>query len=49
MTKLLLKLKEQENRTHLKHLKDSIQNLLDESGLKDKFTLWSYIDVLDNA
>ena len=49
MTKLLLKLKDKENRVHLKHMKDSIQNMLDENGLKDKFTIWSFIDVLDNA
>ena len=49
MTKLLLKLKDKQNRTNMKLLKDSITNILDENGLKDRFTIWSYIDVLDNA
>ena len=49
MSKLLIKLKEPENRVHLKHLKDAMQNSMEEDGLKDCFTIWSYIDVLDNA
>ena len=49
MTKLLIKLKEPQNRSHIKHLKDSMQNALEQDGLKDRFTIWSYMDVLDNA
>ena len=49
MTKLLIKLKDPQNRSHIKHLKDAMQNSLDEGGLKDRFTIWSYMDVLDNA
>lgn len=49
MRKLLIKLKDPQNRSQLKHLKDAMQNALEEDGLKDRFTIWSYMDVLDNA
>jgi len=47
MAKLLIKLKEPQNRDHIKNLKDAMTNSLEADGLKDKFTIWSYMDVLD--
>lgn len=49
MTRLLLDMQEPNNRSHIKHLKDSIQSLLDNEGLKDQYTIFAYQDVLDNS
>jgi len=37
------------NRSHIKFLKDSMQSLLDNDGLKDQYTIFAYHDVLDNS
>jgi ABC-type lipoprotein release transport system permease subunit len=49
MAKLLIKLKDPENRTHIRHLKDVMTNQLENDGLKDRFEIWSYMDILDNS
>jgi len=46
MNRLLIKLKEPANKEHIKFLKDAITNNLDRLGLKDKFEIWSYQDML---
>jgi hypothetical protein len=49
MTRLLLDMHEPYNRSHIKFLKDSMQSLLDNDGLKDQYTIFAYHDVLDNS
>lgn len=49
MAKLLIKLKDPENRNHIRHLKDVMTNQLENDGLKDRFEIWSYMDILDNS
>ena len=48
MTRLLLDMHEPYNRSHIKHLKDSMQSLLDNEGLKDQYTIFAYQDIIDN-
>ena len=49
MQRLLIKLHEPANKEHIKFLKDSITNKLDRTGLKDKFEVWSYQDLLQSS
>ena len=49
MTRLLLDMHEPYNRSHIKYLKDSLQSLLDSEGLKDQYTVFSYLDIIDNT
>lgn len=49
MQRLLVKLREPSNKEHIKFLKDSITNKLDRLGLKDKFDVWSYQDMLQSS
>lgn len=46
MNRLLIKLREPGNKDHIKFLKDAITNNLDRTGLKDKFEIWSYQDMI---
>jgi hypothetical protein len=47
MERLLIKLKEPNNREHIKFLKDAISNTLDRVGMKDKYSVWSHKDLQD--
>lgn len=49
MIRLHILLKEPFNREHIKFLKDSITSSLDKIGFKDKYDIWSYLDLLDNT
>jgi ABC-type antimicrobial peptide transport system permease subunit len=49
MERLLLKLKEPENREHIKFLKDAISTTLDRVGMKDKYAVWSHHDMQDTT
>ena len=49
MERLLLKLKEPENREHIKFLKDAISTTLDRVGMKDKYAVWSHQDMQDTT
>lgn len=49
MIRLHILLKEPFNREHIKFLKDSITSSLDKIGFKDKYEIWSYLDLLDNT
>jgi hypothetical protein len=45
MERLLIKLKEPDNREHIKFLKDAISNVLDRIGMKDRYNVWSHKDM----
>lgn len=49
MQRLLIRFKDQQNRTHIKFMKDAIQSALEKEGLKDQFTIWNYMDTLDTS
>lgn len=49
MIRLLIDMHEPSNKTHVKFLKDAMQTLLDNEGLKDQYTTFAYQDVLDNS
>ena len=49
MIKLLINMKEPENRDHIKYLRDTLQEVLEAEGLKDQFTIFNFQDILDNS
>ena len=49
MERLLIKLKEPDNREHIKFLKDAISNTLDRVGMKNKYQVWSHKDMQDTT
>jgi hypothetical protein len=49
MVRLLLDMHEPSNREHIKILKDQMQTILDNEGLKDQYTTFAYQDILDNS
>ena len=49
MTRLLLNLNEPENREHTKFLRDALQTVLENEGLKDQYTIFAFQDILDNS
>jgi hypothetical protein len=49
MIRLHILLKEPFNKEHIKFLKESITSSLDKTGFKDKYEIWSYIDLLENT
>ena len=49
MSRLVIRLRDPTNKSHIKFLKDSMQQILEMEGFKDQFTIWSYMDTLDNS
>lgn len=49
MIRLHIMLKEPHNSEHIKFLKDSIQNSLDKTGLKDLYEVWAFQDLIEST
>ena len=49
MTRLMIDLHEPSNTKHIKQLKDAMQSVLDNEGLKDQYSIFAYQDILDNS
>lgn len=49
MYRLLIRLREPDNREHITFLKAAVESTLDRSGMKDKFEVWSYKDLQDTT
>lgn len=48
-SKLLIRLKDMNNKAHYKFIEDAIKTTLEEDGLKDQYKIWSYANYIDST
>ena len=48
-SKLLIRLKDMNNKAHYKFIEDAIKTTLEQDGLKDQYKIWSYANYIDST
>ena len=48
-SKLLISLKDKNNKAHYKFIEDAIKTTLEQDGLKDQYKIWSYANYIDST